>query len=126
MQPGGCKYFCEYLCKTKIHICENILGRGSRNNILPIREKNRVQKSHASVPLRLARVRLTNRSANISETIWVYFDSKIYFTGYQGVYHLELGCNGAREGHSTRSRTGTLHVYKLHVFTDCMYLIHKC
>ena len=41
------KNVCEYLREN-----ENILGCDSRDNILLIHEKNRFQKSHATVPLR--------------------------------------------------------------------------
>ena len=37
--PGGCKYFCEYLCGNKIFF-ENILGASSRAYVLLIHENN--------------------------------------------------------------------------------------
>ena len=48
--PGSQKYFREYLCENE-NIFENILGYCSRAQVLSIYAKNRVQKSHATVPL---------------------------------------------------------------------------
>ena len=49
--PGSQKYFCEYLCENE-NIFENILGYCPRAQVLSIYAKTRVQKSHATVPLK--------------------------------------------------------------------------
>ena len=55
--PSGYHYpeveniFMNISAKTKIFF-KNIIGCDSRDNILPIHEKTRLQKSHASVPIR--------------------------------------------------------------------------
>ena len=49
--PGSQKYFREYLCENE-NIFENILGYCSRAQVCRLMQKTRVQKSHATVPLK--------------------------------------------------------------------------
>ena len=52
----GKNYFCEYLRENET-IFENILACEYRDPVLLIHEKNRGQKSHDSVPLRIKNVK---------------------------------------------------------------------
>ena len=49
--PGSQKYFHEYLRENE-NIFVNILGYWSRAKVVSIHAKTRVQKSHATVPLK--------------------------------------------------------------------------
>ena len=59
--------FCEYLRENE-NIFENILACESRDQVLLIHEKNRGQKSHATVPLSADQVWWTHQNAWIVKT----------------------------------------------------------